>query len=455
MIWVLFGSFIVAVIAGLVWPLARAPRFSESRAAYDFMVFEDQLKEVERDTDRGMLTAEEGDAARLEIQRRILATSKIETPAPTVGPFVWRGALAAGIIGLVPLLALAVYLPIGSPMVQGMSADERAQIVTTVSEQTNQILEQIAANVAANPGNTEGWSLLARSFRQLQRYDESAAAYSELARLAPSGEAYANLGEVLAAARGGTISPEAHDALMQALAIDRDEPRARFYLGLEQSQLGNAEAAIAIWRDLAADATDSAPWLDLVMREISRTAEASKLMPINVEPKHPLDLSPASPAAQTPAVAGRIMPENMDMIQGMVDGLAARLENDPGDFDGWMMLGRSYTVLNNFDGALNAYEKAMALKPADINSRLQFAALMISRTDLDALGPLPELLTQTMADVLKIDTTQPNALFITGLARAKSGDSAGAKTYWERALAELPNSAHLKREIDRRLNILD
>ena len=139
----------------------------------------------------------------------------------------------------------------------------------------------------------------------------------------------------------------------------------------------------------------------------------------------------------------------------MVDGLAARLESDPEDFDGWMMLGRSYTVLGNFDGALNAYRKAMTLKPADINSRLQFAAVMISRTDLNALGPLPESLTQTMAEVLKIDTKQPNALFITGLAHAKSGNLADAKTYWQRALAELPNSTPLKSEIKRRLNTLD
>ncbi|MBD25006.1 MAG: c-type cytochrome biogenesis protein CcmI [Candidatus Marinimicrobia bacterium] len=455
MIWVVFGSLVLAVIAALLWPLVRAPRFTESRTAYDFMVFQDQLKEVERDKDRGLLTTIEADAARLEIHRRILATSKIEVPEPTTGSFASRGILSVGIFALIPLLALVVYLPIGSPMVPGMSADERTQIMATASEQTNQLLEQIAANVAANPDNTEGWSLLARSFRQLRRYDESAAAYRELARLAPSGEVYANLGEVLAAARGGVISREVHDVLMQALAIDRDEPRARFYLGLEQSQLGNKEVAIAIWRNLAADATDSTPWLDLVINEISRAAEASNLIPINVEPKHPLDLSVENPATQTPVAAGRIMPENMDMIQGMVDGLAARLESDPEDFDGWMMLGRSYTVLGNFDGALNAYRKAMTLKPADINSRLQFAAVMISRTDLNALGPLPESLTQTMAEVLKIDTKQPNALFITGLAHAKSGNLADAKTYWQRALAELPNSTPLKSEIKRRLNTLD
>ena len=65
MIWVVFGSLVLAVIAALLWPLVRAPRFTESRTAYDFMVFQDQLKEVERDKDRGLLTTIEADACLL------------------------------------------------------------------------------------------------------------------------------------------------------------------------------------------------------------------------------------------------------------------------------------------------------------------------------------------------------------------------------------------------------
>ena len=432
MIWVLFGGLALLVIAGLLWPLVRAPQSSESRAAYDFMVFEDQLKEVERDTERGVLTAEEADAARLEIQRRILAARKIAAPAPTAGSTVWRGVLAGGLIALVPLFALAVYLPIGAPLLPGMSAVERAQMIAADSEEADQLLDQLAAHVTANPDDAEGWSLLARSYRQLRRY-----------------------GEVLAAASGGAISPEAHEALMNALAVDRDEPRARFYLGLEQSQLGNAEAAIAIWRDLSADAPDDAPWLDLVMREMSRTAQQAGVMPMTVEPQHPLDLPQVTAAAEAPRAPSGIAPENLDMIKGMVDGLAARLESEPDDFDGWMMLGRSYTVLENMDGALNAYEKAMALKPADTVSRLQFASLMIARTDLDAPGPLPAKLTDAMSGVLEVSPAQPDALFITGLARAKAGETDEAKAHWDKALLELPAGSPLRREIERRLSALN
>ena len=80
MIWAAFGGLVLLVMAALLWPLLRTPQSSENRAAYDFMVFQDQLKEVERDLERGVLTKDEVDAARIEIQRRILAASKVSSP---------------------------------------------------------------------------------------------------------------------------------------------------------------------------------------------------------------------------------------------------------------------------------------------------------------------------------------------------------------------------------------
>lgn len=455
MIWAVFAALVLVVMVALLWPLVRAARSAETRAAYDNMVFQDQLKELERDLERGVLTTTEADAARIEIQRRILAANKISAPAPTSGSKAWRFGLAGGVGIVVPLLAFAAYLPLGAPTLPGASATQRAEMAATAVEESNKLLEQLAAHVAANPTDVEGLALLARSYRQVRRYDDSANAYRQLAQVSPSGDTYANLGEVLAAASGGGISADAHDAFMMALEIDRAEPRARFYLGLEQAQHGNAEAAIAIWRDLAADAPEDASWLGLVMQEMSKTAQQAGVMPMAVTPAHPLDMSLTRPTNIAAKPAGGISAEDMGMIQGMVAGLAARLENEPEDYDGWMMLGRSYTVLDNMDGALDAYEKAMALKPTDMNSRLQFASLLIARTDLDAPGPLPLPLTNVMTDVLEAYPAQPDALFITGLARAKSGDAAAAREYWERALGSAPNGSPLKVELERRLGSLN
>lgn len=455
MIWAVFGGLVFLVLSALLWPLLRGAQTAADRAAYDLMVFQDQLKELERDLERGMLTAGEADAARIEIQRRILAASKISAPTPTLNSKAWRNGLAGAMAVVVPLLALAAYLPIGAPTLPGASAVQREELAVAAANESNELVEQLAAHVVANPTDADGLALLARSYRQLRRYEDSASVYRQLAQLEPSGDIYANLGEVLAASSGGVISPAAHDAFVKALEIDRSEPRARFYLGLEQAQQGNAETAIAIWRDLAADAPEDASWLDLVMGEMSQTAQRSGVMPMSVTPAHPFDLPLGTMTASAQKPAERISPENMGMIQGMVDGLAKRLESEPDDYGGWMMLGRSYTVLENINGALAAYEKAMALRPEDLDSKLQFASLLIAGTDLDAPGALPAPLTNVMADVLKIRPAQPDALFIAGLALAKSGNTAGAQTHWNRALGALPSGAPLKAELERRLKSLD
>src|SRR4051812_45705646 len=76
MTWVLIALLALVAIGALLIPLLRKPAASANRAAYDLTIFQDQLKEVDRDVERGVLTTEQADAARAEIQRRIAAAEK-------------------------------------------------------------------------------------------------------------------------------------------------------------------------------------------------------------------------------------------------------------------------------------------------------------------------------------------------------------------------------------------
>jgi cytochrome c-type biogenesis protein CcmH len=51
----------------------------------------------------------------------------------------------------------------------------------------------------------------------------------------------------------------------------------------------------------------------------------------------------------------------MQMIRGMVDGLAQRLEENPEDLDGWLRLARAYSVLGRRAEAVAALESALPL----------------------------------------------------------------------------------------------
>jgi len=464
MIWALIAIPAALVIAALLRPLLKTPDQAQDRAAYDLAVFQDQLKEVEKDVARGVLTAAEADAAKLEIQRRMVAA--VKAPAATVSADNPRSRrLTAAALGIaVPVLAVLVYLAVGqpgnpNPPIAAHDEDD-AQIARMV--------DQLAAKVAANPKDPDGVLLLARTYRELGRYDEAAKMFAQLTTLKPDADAYASYAETTIAAANGQVDTNAHDALVKALTLDRSEPKARFYLGLEQAEQGNAQNAIAIWRELTASAPPDTSWLPMVRQQMAQVAQAAGIPPMSVQPKHPLDIltqgagaasaqATPAPAAQAPAAqtdAGGFTPEQRQMIEGMVGGLAARLQQNPDDYNGWMMLGRSYTVLKRFDDASAAYEKAIGLKPKELQPRLQVVNLLLAGTDPDAPGALPERLTKAADGILALDANQPDALYVNGLARAKAGDKTGARERWTKAQGALPDGAPLKVEITRRLKTL-
>ena len=468
MIWIALAvSF--CVVAVLAWPVIRRNQSVATRADYDITVFQDQLKEVDRDVARGVLTSAEADAARLEIQRRILAVGRAPAEVVTTGSNRTRW-IGVGVTAVaVPAIALAVYLKIGTP------DPEKAQLAALESagpgemsgSDIDALVDRLAARVASEPDNPEGYAILGRTYRELGRFEDAAQAFKRLAELQPSAESYSSLGEALSAAQNGRVTDEAHTALMSALALDRNDARARFYLGLEQAGKGNSKEAIAIWRDLTGSAPPDAPWVEMVRQQMAALAQDANIAPMSVEPKHPLDLlpkdekamaiakaAPPAPAPSGPAAAAGDNPEQTKMIEGMVAGLAERLAQNPEDYDGWMMLGRSYTVLRQPAKAGDAYKKAIALKPSDVAPRLQYAGLLMMDVDPNAQTPLPAELNTTVAEILKLQPDQPEALYLAGLGRAKTGDSAGARGFWQKAQKATKEGSPLRNEIDRRLQVL-
>ncbi len=482
MIWALLAALALAVVAALIWPLIRDAATPEDTPR-DVVVLKDQLAEIDRDLGRGVISATEADALKLEIQRRLLTAAR----RPLIA--VWRegaglrSALTALLAVAVPLFAFAIYMNLGAPMLKPtVSQASNAEHQSEQDPEMAGLVDQLAERLAGDPNNAEGWALLARSYRQMERYEDALAAYRHVVSLQPKeAEPYANYGEMLMTVANGNVSPEAEQAFLQALQRDRNDPRSRFYVGLAAAQNGDAKTAIAIWRDLTAGAPQDAPWLEMVRGQMFQVAQSAAVMPMNVEPKHPLDLkrvegkalpapalsAPAAPAKPAPkgaavappsdpeditspdvsAIKEQFSAENLEQIQAMVGSLAGRLENEPNDYNGWMMLGRSYMVLRNNTGAKGAFEKAMALRPDDIQPKLSYAGVLMNETNLNSPAPLPANLVKTSNDILKLAPDHAEALFVRGLAAFKAGDQKSAARDF--ATAKKNANQALSAEIDR------
>src|SRR5690348_1121558 len=126
LVWLVFAVLAALVVALVIWPLAATGNRSLTRAAYDRAVYRDQLKEIDRDVDRGVLTPAEAASARLEVERRLLAaTDDTERRTGTAATPVSR-VMTIGLAVLVPLGAMAIYLVNGSPRLPDQPYEVRA-----------------------------------------------------------------------------------------------------------------------------------------------------------------------------------------------------------------------------------------------------------------------------------------------------------------------------------------
>lgn len=443
MIWLFLAALSLAVLAFLVWPLLRAGQEPQATDEKDYLAA--QLLDIERDRKADILSEEDAAIADLEARRRLLSAARADETKKARGASPMLRQAAVLLVGAIPVAALALYFRLGDPDLEPTRLAQ--EIGPTAQQPASSLAESIAAleaRLKENPDDLNGWMMLAEAYASLNRFGEAAASFARAAALAPD-RAYlhAALGEALAMANGGVISEESSAALKHALSLDPNEPRALFYSALEMDQAGDGKSALDALVALANGAPEDASWIPIVNREISRIAGELGTPPedagLNAEALARFSApTPRSPSSDAIAAAQSMTDEQrLAMIAGMVDGLAARLEQNPDDLEGWLMLGRSYSVLGRYDDSVDAFARAVALSPDNVGVRVSEAQAMLAR--LDAQGePIDAPTEAALAEILKRDAAQPFALFFLGVAAQQANDPDAAKAHWSKLLAELP-----------------
>ncbi len=465
MIWALFGLMTAAALGLILWPLLRRNEAGEARAVYDLAVYRDQLSEIDRDRDNGLLSPEEAAEARVEIERRILVAEEKNEPAAITAR---RSALkTASVLALIiPIGAALIYSETGAPYLPGVPfasrgadapATRTAQAAPGQNAELENMVADLAKRLALEPENTEGWLMLARSYRSLERLAEAINAYRQALNAGASPRARSEMGEVIVIMSDGIVVPAAHTAFERTLADRPGDPRARYFLGLARLQAGDVEGALDRWTALRADSPADAPWLDHLDRQIAgASAELGQPVPEIAAAPQPAPAAPAAgprgPTSEDIAAAGQMSSEDRQaMIRGMVGNLAARLADNPDDFEGWMRLARSYGVLEDFPKARDAWARASALRPNDPDVTLGYASAIARATPAGA--PLPEV--RTLAErLLAQDPDRAEGLWFLGLAHARAGATDQARAVWQRLLDRLPPGTPARIELQQRLDAL-
>ena len=356
---------------------------------------------------------------------------------PARGPAAWRRRAAALGLGLcIPALAAGVYASLGTP---GLPGRPFAEIERPVEEPAavaafREPVERLAARLQSDPGDLEGWLLLGRSYVVLQRYPEAADALRQAAALSGGDpEVLGMLGEAIVWANDGVVVPEAVRVFRQALETQPGDPVSRFHLALARAQAGEVREAYEIWLALAADTPADAAWRGDLEGLIRQAAEVLGVEPGSMrERRLPLAEAPSGPTADDMAAAAEMSPdERTEMIRGMVESLAARLEENPDDAQGWRRLARSYAVLGEPGKALDTLRRAVKLAPDDLATLHAYARALTG--DIGA-NPQPSAAVAVYERILALDPADGAALWFVGLAAAERGDADAARIHWERLL---------------------
>ena len=195
-LWFVFALMTAAAIFAVLWPLGRWRhlRTGGSEAA----VYRDQLAEIDRDVAAGLIGASEAEAARVEISRRLLAARIISANRRRVEHQVAPRRRGLTLVGL-PLVAVALYLPLGSPQLGDFPLASRTR-APAANQPLDNLVAQVEQHLEKNPTDGRGWNVLAPVLVTLGRYDDAVRAYrNSITYSGDSAARRADLGEALAA----------------------------------------------------------------------------------------------------------------------------------------------------------------------------------------------------------------------------------------------------------------
>lgn len=348
-----FAGLTLIVIGAFFWA-ARAGRDVADRDASALAIYEDQLAELARDADRGVITEDERAAAEIEIKRRMLKAAEKQEIMPRAS-VTWPILVSAV---LVPVGAVVIYMTLGRPDLPAAPFAERQAESQELRDLTERL--RVALTNDESGGETRGWRLLAQTLNNQGRPAEALEAFRViLARDDANSVDYSLGAETAIVVNQGRATPEAKAWAERALELSPQNPAATFYLALAISQEGRNEDALKLLADRVAIEEGFTDWMPQFMEFGERLALATEL------PMFPTP-APRGPTAEDMMAAQDMSAEDRAaMIEGMVEGLASRLSENPEDVDGWLRLARAYSVLGRRDEAIAALEQVMARTEED------------------------------------------------------------------------------------------
>ena len=384
LIWIIIALIITITLGLLIWPILRDRNTQITvRESYDVAIYKDQLKEADREFERGLLTTEQLDAVKTEIQRKLIVAADQSAAAVYASsePSNPKMITAFGLVLFLSIGSVAVYSYLGSPTLGNLAfvdrdieKERKAQSGGQAVSEMTTVIDRLEQKLATDPNNLEGWLMLGRSAISMGQFPRAVKAYEQALALSPGNiDVLIDYAETLVLSNEGQVTEDALKSFKYAHKTNAAHPKARYYIALHHAQAGNMRLAIQDWVDLLAISLPDAPWIQTVQSQIKDAAKESKIDIASIKPsleaqqigadirESPQATAPGPSQSEVKAAGEMSADERQKMILSMVKRLADRLEENPNDRQGWLRLSKAYNVLGDTEKAGQALQQANAL----------------------------------------------------------------------------------------------
>ncbi|SFK53235.1 cytochrome c-type biogenesis protein CcmH [Nitrosomonas aestuarii] len=421
--WIISGIFIVVTLLFIIPTLLRNKNVQEQRVerdAVNISVYRDQLKELERDLENDILTQEQYDQSKQELQQRMLqdVPEMTEQENSKKTNKVMNIAISTVIVLTLPVVAVYLYLEIGDtrgllPQAQLANATQMSQNNSSSGtpeghDNFASVLDNLIARLNNDPEDIEGWVMLGRTYAIMQRYDEAASTYAKLNELIPDNpQILSDYADILAMTNEGSLTGKPSELIQKALSIDPEYPKALALAGTVEFEQNEFDQAAMYWeRLLAVIPADSQ-----LAKSVNESIEEARLLAVK---------EPGTSQTQQISTTKAIAEEPQSSV-------AESKQSSAAEESGSLSISGNVTISDSIASSANPNDTLFIYARAESGPKMPLAILRLKAGDLPTSFTLTDEMAMTPAMKL---SSFPNVIIEariskSGQAVPASGDLQG------------------------------
>ena len=319
--WSIVSAMTLAVLGFVLRPLfMRQPTVTNDQEK-KLPVYRQQFSELEQDLANGLLTDDQYQAARSELERRVLEeTGSTDASTVTTGGLVNLRFVALSLAMIIPASSGVLYWTLGNPAAMTHPAASAASQGGPggdgqMAEGLNQLIEQLRKKLEQNPNDGVGWGLLARSYMAMERYADAVPIFERATKLDPDNAGLlADYADALAVHQGRKLEGRPETLIQKALKLDPHNVKALMLSGTIAYNRKDFARAAKEWEEahtyLPSDDQESSDQLKASIAEAKRRMGSGPSMNMLVANPPMEQAKPAKPttqSGQSRAITGKVI----------------------------------------------------------------------------------------------------------------------------------------------------